>query len=225
MSTTMDVTAITQADLVSAILSTVKDWIIPLTSEGVSSGSKVFGAAILSKTDLAPLTIATNHESLSPLLHGEINCIQCFFTIDFPDPKTRPNPRDDCFFFATHEPCSLCLSGIAWSGFKEVYYMFTYEDSRDLFNIPHDIDILEQLFRVRVDGEDDEALKKRLLYNRDNKFFRARSLTDMIAGISDVAEKEESSRRLDEIKTLYRGLSQRYQSGKQEGAETASVWK
>ncbi|KAH6644180.1 cytidine/deoxycytidylate deaminase family protein [Boeremia exigua] len=210
--------------LVSTLLSTVEERIIPLTSQGVCSGSKVFGAAILSNTNLAPLTVATNHESLSPLLHGEINCIQQFFTVDFPDAKTRPNPREDCVFFATHEPCSLCLSGIAWSGFKEVYYLFTYEDSRDLFSIPHDIDILEQVFRVRVDGEDDEALDRRPLYNRDNKFFRARALADIIAGISDITEREQLTKRLDEVKAQYKGLSQTYQSGRQEGTETASVW-
>ena len=31
----------------------------------------------------------------------------------------RPNPRD-CIFLATHEPCSLCLSGITWSGFGKI---------------------------------------------------------------------------------------------------------
>jgi hypothetical protein len=28
------------------------------------------------------------------------------------------------------------LSGITWSGFNEFYYLFTYEDSRDLFDVP-----------------------------------------------------------------------------------------
>lgn len=225
LSSTMASPANSGAKLVSTLLSTVEHRIIPLTSKGVSSGSKVFGAAILSNTDLAPLTVATNQESLSPLLHGEINCIQQFFTVDFPDPDTRPNPREDCIFFATHEPCSLCLSGIAWSGFKEVYYLFTYEDSRDLFSIPHDIDILEQVFRVRADGEGDEALKTRPLYNRGNKFFVAKALEDVVAGINDVAEREELAKKLMEVKALYNGLSQTYQNGKQEGTKTASVWK
>ncbi|KAF3039763.1 hypothetical protein E8E12_007819 [Didymella heteroderae] len=216
---------ISDAKLVSTLLSTIEHRIVPLTSKGVSSGSKVFGAAILSNTDLTPLTIATNHESLSPLLHGEINCIQQFFTVDFPDSTTRPNPRDHCIFLATHEPCSLCLSGIAWSGFKEVYYLFTFKDSRDLFSIPYDIDILEQVFRVRAAGEGEEALKSRPLYNRVNRFFKAKALADVIAGISDPTEKEELTKKLNETKALYNGLSQTYQSGKQGGAETASVWK
>lgn len=213
------------AKIVSALLFTIEHRIIPLTSKGVSSGSKVFGAAILSNTNLTPLTVATNHESLSPLLHGEINCIQQFFTVDFPDPATRPNPREDCIFFATHEPCSLCLSGIAWSGFKEVYYLFTYEDSRDLFSIPYDIDILEQVFRVRAGGEGDEALKARPLYNRENKFFVAKALIEVVNGIADDSERAELVEKLTEVKALYNGLSETYQNGKQGGTETASVWK
>lgn len=216
---------ICDAELVSALLSTVEHRIIPITSKGVSSGSKVFGAAILSNTDLIPLTVATNHESLSPLLHGEINCIQQFFTVDFSDPATRPNPREDCIFFATHEPCSLCLSGIAWTGFKEVYYLFTYENSRDLFSIPYDIDILEQVFRVRADGETDEALKMRPLYNRENKFFAAKAVADVVASIVDTARREELTKKLIEVKALYNGLSQTYQMGKQGGTETGSFWK
>ncbi|KXH39578.1 cytidine and deoxycytidylate deaminase zinc-binding region [Colletotrichum simmondsii] len=143
--------------VLSSLLTLTETRIVPLTARGVSSGSKLFGAAILSSSSdaLDPYTVSTNDERTSPLLHGEINCIQTFFTRDFPDPATRPSPRTDCVFFATHEPCSLCLSGIAWSGFREVYYLFTYEDSRDLFAIPHDINILQQVFRVPAEGEDE----------------------------------------------------------------------
>lgn len=61
------------AALVRAILTTLENDIIPLTSAGVSSGSKLFGAAILRRADLAAHTVATNNERISPLLHGEIN--------------------------------------------------------------------------------------------------------------------------------------------------------
>jgi hypothetical protein len=37
------------------------------------------------------------------------------------------------------------LSGITWSGFDNHYYLFTYEDTRDAFAIPHDIRILEEV--------------------------------------------------------------------------------
>lgn len=210
--------------LVQALLRTVEQSIVPLTRHGVSSGSKVFGAAILDRRTLRPLSVATNNERVSPLLHGEINCIQQFFTADFPDPATRPSPRDDCVFFATHEPCSLCLSGITWSGFGEFYYLFTYEDSRDLFSIPYDIEILEEVFRVRG-HETEEQVRERQLYNRDNKFFKARSLADLVATVEDESERGMLMDEIQRVKQLYSSLSDTYQQGKKSGAETASVWK
>ena len=37
------------------------------------------------------------------------------------------------------------LSGITWSGFDNHYFLFTYEETRDAFSIPHDIKILEEV--------------------------------------------------------------------------------
>lgn len=215
----------TPAELLAALLRTTEDDIIPLTRAGVSSGSKVFGAAILSSTDLSPYTVSTNNERASPLLHGEINCIQQFYTSTYPDAGSRPDPRRDCVFFATHEPCSLCLSGITWSGFGTLYFLFTYEDSRDRFAIPYDIDILESVFRVRAEGEGDEALARRPLYNRSNKFFEARSLGDLVEMVEDEGERERWRAEVERVKALYDGLSEVYQAGKKAGAETSSTWK
>ncbi|KAH7233448.1 cytidine deaminase-like protein [Fusarium tricinctum] len=212
-------------DLLAALLQTIERDIVPLTRDGVSSGSKVFGAAILSSKTLKPLTVSTNNERASPLLHGEINCIQTFYTQTFPDPKDRPNPRDDCIFFATHEPCSLCLSGITWSGFKELYYLFTYEDSRDQFSIPYDIEILEEVFRVKADGESDEALQTRPLYNKTNKFFTAKSIENVVLGLEDIAERARWSEEVIRVKRLYNALGDEYQKNKQSGIETSSTWK
>lgn len=212
-------------ELLAVLLQTVESDIIPLTREGVSSGSKVFGAAILSSSTLLPYTVSTNKERVSPLLHGEINCIQTFYTSTFPNASDRPSTRDDCVFFATHEPCSLCLSGITWSGFKELYFLFTYEDSRDKFSIPYDIDILEEVFRVPVEGESDEALESRPLYNRTNKFFTARSLGELVDEISDIEERERWKAEVARVKGLYDGLSEVYQKNKKQGVETSSTWK
>ncbi|KAK9425912.1 putative CMP/dCMP-type deaminase domain-containing protein [Seiridium unicorne] len=211
--------------LLGALLSTIEKQVVPLTAKGVTSGSKLFGAAILSKSSLAPLTVATNNERASPLLHGEINCIQQFFSSPtVADGSPRPATKD-CVFVATHEPCSLCLSGITWSGFDNFYYLFTYEDSRDLFAIPYDIQILEEVFRVKAEGESDESLSKRELYNRRNKFFTAKSFADLVAEIEDDGERRKWTAEVDRVKGLYNGLSETYQEGKKDGVESASVWK
>lgn len=210
--------------LLASLLHTIEDGIIPLTRDGVASGSKVFGAAILSRKDLKPLTVATNNEKVSPLLHGEINCIQEFFTTSYPDPASRPDPQTDCIFLATHEPCSLCLSGIAWSGFREFYYLFTYEDSRDLFSIPYDIEILQQVFRV-PGTESAEQVGKRELYNRENKFFTGQSFVDLINKLDTKEERDHWLSEVQRVKTLYNALSDTYQEGKKAGAQTSSTWK
>ncbi|TWU76060.1 hypothetical protein ED733_007447 [Metarhizium rileyi] len=53
------------SELISTLLKTAEHRIVPLAQKGVASGSKVFGASILSRD--------TNNERASPLLHGEIN--------------------------------------------------------------------------------------------------------------------------------------------------------
>lgn len=208
------------ATLLSAILHVIEDAIVPLTREGVASGSKVFGAAILGRSDLRPLSVATNDERLSPLLHGEINCIQRFFTVDFPDQTTRPDPRRDCLFFSTHEPCSLCLSAIAWAGFGDFYYLFSHEESRSDFSIPYDIEILHEVFCV---GGATEG-QPRPLYNRCNKFFRAHSLADVVAAV-DETERQRWLEEIERVKRTYMQLDGMYQERKKAGMETSSVWK
>jgi len=208
-------------DLVSSLLTVTDSSIVPLTRSQVSSGSKLFGAAILSRSTLEPVTVATNNERASPLLHGEINCIQQFFA----SPKEGRPKTKDCVFFATHEPCSLCLSGITWSGFNEFYYLFTYEDSRDLFGIPYDIDILQSVYQVKGEGETEEALSKKPLYNRENKFFKAKSVADLVGMIKDEAEREKWMAEIARVKKMYDELSDTYQKGKATGQESSSVFK
>ena len=209
------------ATLLTTLLGITEEKVVPLTRAGVSSGSKVFGAAILRRSDLSPVTVATNNERVSPLLHGEINCIQEFFS----SPAENRSATKDCIFFATHEPCSLCLSGIAWAGFNEFYYLFTYEDSRDLFSIPYDIDILEQVFRVPGPSDTEESLAARPLYNRKNKFFVGKSLAELLADVEDKTERRRLGDEIVRIKELYGSLNSTYQEGKSAGVETASAWR
>lgn len=207
--------------LLTTLLGITEEKVVPLTRAGVSSGSKVFGAAILRRSDLSPVTVATNNERVSPLLHGEINCIQEFFSL----PAENHPATKDCIFFATHEPCSLCLSGIAWAGFNEFYYLFTYEDSRDLFSIPYDIDILEQVFRVPGPSDTEESLAARPLYNRKNKFFVGKSLAELLADVPDETERVRLAGEIVRVKELYNSLNSTYQEGKSAGVETASAWR
>ncbi|KAG2197076.1 hypothetical protein INT46_008986 [Mucor plumbeus] len=210
----------TPEELVNILFDTTVNKIIPLTAKGVSSGSKLFGAAIFKKDTLELVHASTNNEQVSPLLHGETNCIQEFFT-QIPK-ESRPSPKD-CVFYATHEPCSLCLSAITWAGFNEFYYLFTYEDSRDEFAIPYDIQILEEVYRVKAPGDTEESFNNRPLYNRDNHFFTSRSVADVVDTM-EASKIDEFKQRINEIKKQYQELSKTYQNGKAKGVDSSAVW-
>jgi tRNA(Arg) A34 adenosine deaminase TadA len=129
--------------LVDRMLAVLRDDVLPMTQAGVREGNKVFGAAVLGKASLELLVAGTNEEAQNPLLHGEISCLNRYWSLPR---ESRLSPAE-CLFLSSHEPCPMCLAAIAWSGFDNFYYLFSYEDSRDDFNIPHDLNILEELFR------------------------------------------------------------------------------
>jgi tRNA(Arg) A34 adenosine deaminase TadA len=194
--------------LITRLLDVIEREIAPKTRLGVGEGNKIFGAAILRKSDLSTVIAETNNEIENPLWHGEMHAIKRFF--ELPEDE-RPVPAD-CVFLATHEPCSLCLSGITWSGFDNFYYLFSHEDSRDSFAIPHDIEILREVFAVPVPGEDGPR-PDRPLYNRTNRFWESFDITQLIAGVR-LGDREALLARFDDINALYVDLSAAYQQGK-----------
>ncbi|MFL0242609.1 nucleoside deaminase [Mycobacterium sp. SMC-17] len=183
-------------ELVPRLLDVIESDILPLTAQGVAAGNKVFGAALLRKTDLSLVLAGTNAETRNPLFHGEINTINQFYEIE-----NRPATRD-LLFLSTHEPCTLCMSAITWAGFDNYYYLFSHEDSRDSFAIPHDLRILKELFGLDPGG-----------YRRSNAFWTAR-------GIRELADAEPEPRRGDlhariaRIAQRYQELSEEYQESK-----------
>lgn len=177
--------------LLSAFLETTEKTILPILNKGVTYGERLFGAAILSRASLQLLTATGNTHHLSPLHHAETNCIEKYFTVDFPDPATRPIPKTETIFYATHEPCSLCLSGLAWAGFSEVYYLFNFEENRIRFNMSIDIKMMQQVFQVST-------------YHHDNKYFKATYLPDMLKGISDESQRREYEAEVERIKSMFK---------------------
>lgn len=196
------------ADFISRLLDVIEQDVIPMTARGVAEGNKLFGAAILRKSDLSVVVAETNNETENPLWHGEMHAIKRFFEL----PEDQRPPTKDCVFLTSHEPCSLCLSGITWSGFDNFYYLFTYEDSRDSFGIPYDIQILQSVYAV-PDPDRSEVPADRPLYNRTNAFFKSRGLQEMVAGL-DRGHRENLLARLDDISAAYADLSAIYQRDK-----------
>ncbi len=194
--------------LIARLLDVIEHDIVALTRSGVGGGNKLFGAAILRKSDLSVVVAETNNETESPLWHGEMHAIKRFYELDA---AARPAPKD-CIFLATHEPCSLCLSAITWSGFDNFYYLFSYEETRDAFGIPHDIRILKEVYAV-PDPDRGFVPDDRPLYNRRNAFFTAHDIQQMIAGL-DRSSKERLVERVDNINAVYNDLSAAYQKDK-----------
>ena len=81
--------------LASRLLEVVEQDVVPLTRKGVERGDKVFGAAILHKSDGALIVADSNRETDCPLWHGEVATIKAFHE----RLASRPDPGD-CLRFA-----------------------------------------------------------------------------------------------------------------------------
>ena len=183
-------------NLAGRLLQVIEDDILPLTQRGVAEGNKVFGAAILRKDDLGLVVAGTNHETLNPLWHGEVYTLNLFY-----DLPRRPATKD-LIFLATHEPCTLCMSAITWAGFDNFYYLFSHQESRDSFDIPHDLRILHEVFGLEPGG-----------YRHRNAYWTAYAIPELMAGEPQPlrGELDERQRR---IRARYAALSQEYQDSK-----------
>ena len=169
--------------------------LIPQTRIAVKKGNKIFGAFIIKKSDLSLIITGTNNEITNPLYHGEISALFNFFE------SKKLNPKD-YYFISSHEPCSLCLSAITWSGFDNFYYFFSFADTKSNFNIPHDLSILKEVFNIN-EGE----------YQKDNKYWKSFSIVD------EIKENKELNNpifieKIHKIKLLYKELSNEYQNTK-----------
>jgi tRNA(Arg) A34 adenosine deaminase TadA len=189
----------TDATLIDRLLDVIEQDIVPKTAVGVSAGNKLFGAAILKKDDRSLVVAETNNEIENPLWHGEVHCLKRFYEMPA---EIRPDTKD-CLFLATHEPCSLCLSAITWTGFDNFYFLFSHEDSRDSFAIPHDLKILKEVFTLDPGG-----------YKAENAYWKSRSIRKLVRDLP-APERERLEQRLDRVSRAYDALSAKYQAGKE----------
>lgn len=188
------------AAFLNRLFDVIEHDVAPKTEAGVTHGNKLFGAAILRKSDLSVVIAETNNELENPLWHGEMHALKRFYELPKAD---RPDTKD-CYFVSTHEPCSLCLSAITWSGFDNFYYLFSHEDSRDSFAIPHDLKILKEVFTLEPGG-----------YNTENAYWKSYALRKLARSLPQ-ADAAQLEARFAALSALYEKMSDTYQSSKDE---------
>ena len=188
------------AFFINRLFDVIEHDVAPKTQQGVGRGNKLFGAAILRKDDLSVVIAETNNELENPLWHGEMHALKRFYEL----PKADRPETKDCIFVSTHEPCSLCLSAITWSGFDNFYYLFSHEDSRDSFAIPHDLKILKEVFTLDPGG-----------YNAENAYWKSYAIHRLARALPQ-AEREPLENRFVALSALYDRMSETYQASKAE---------
>ena len=104
------------------------------------------------------------------------------------------------------DSCSLCLSAITFAGFDNFYYLFPYESTSEEFKIPHDLNILKEVFNV-TDGK----------YIKENSYWKSYAINNLIEEIK-TNNKKKLMDAFDQIKKIYVDLSNKYQSSKEESS-------
>lgn len=186
--------------LLTCMLNVLENDIVPMTQEGVKLGNKIFGAAVLRKSDYSLVLAETNNEMENPLWHGEVHLLKRFYEMDA---DKRP-PTSELIFLTTHEPCTMCMSAITWAGFDNYFYFFSHVDSKDAFAIPHDLKIMKELYGLDAGG-----------YNRENAFFTAKGIIDGVNMLDD-GKKAELLTQIGRIAKSYDEMSATYQDSKSE---------
>ena len=77
--------------LINRLLDVIEFDIAPLTQREIMRGNKLFGAAILRKSDLSLVIAETNNEVENPLWHGEMHALKKLYERDR---STLPSPKD-----------------------------------------------------------------------------------------------------------------------------------
>ena len=80
--------------LLERFLDVFRKNILPITTEGVNLGNKIFGAAIIKKNDHSLVVAGSNNETENPLWHGEIHTLKKFYELK----KTLDQMKKTVFF-------------------------------------------------------------------------------------------------------------------------------
>ena len=89
-------------------------------------------------------------------------------------------------------------------GYDNLYYLFSYQDSRDAFSIPHDLQMLDEVFDCPDGG-----------YPRENHYWKGHSIQAMIQDSTEPARTELTA-QVSAMRETYDRLSDVDQASKGE---------
>ena len=187
-----------QTELCKRLLDVIEHDILPITRAGVAEGNKAFGAAILRKSDLSLVIADANRENQEPPVPWRDCDPECVLRsagdgsaenqrVFFPD-----RPR-----ILSHVPVGDHLGGV-----RQLLYLFDYTATRDTFRIPHNLKILQDVFRL-PDGA----------YAHRNDFWHCHDVNEMAAASPD-AQAAGFRQRIGRIREAFVALSETYQQSK-----------
>ena len=112
-----------KVQFIDRLLTVVEKEIVPLTQQGVRKGNKLFGGAVLKKSDFSTVVAVTNSETGNPLMHGEITAIHAFYEV--PRDKRPPRPKTASSFARTSPVRCACQESPGADGTTSSIYSAT----------------------------------------------------------------------------------------------------
>ena len=97
----------------------------------------------------------------------------------------------------------MCLSAITWGGYDTIFYLFSYEDSRQTFNIPYDLQQMKDIYKL-PDGD----------YVKKNSFWTSYDIVQLIKKKCDEKTQAGFIARVQKLKQQYDEMSAVYQATK-----------
>ncbi|TDB51255.1 MULTISPECIES: nucleoside deaminase [Photorhabdus] len=84
--------------------------------EAIKNPKYPFGAVIVNRNNGEILSCGVNTGRSNPILHGEIQAINHYIT------QYGNQGWENVALYTTGEPCSMCMSALAWIGIREVIW-------------------------------------------------------------------------------------------------------
>ncbi len=95
---------------------------VQLAQAAVKSGGSPYGAVIVDPERNEIIVQGNNHASSNPIWHGEMDALNKLAGTLEKEGLTVYQVAPKLELYTSAEPCSMCMSALAWSGIGRVYY-------------------------------------------------------------------------------------------------------